>query len=129
MYFNHACSLRFSQFLRGHMWLISYIVLLIQFFFSELCPFWTLAKMKYYSKQFVSATPLKPLNRISCNFLVMKDLMCRCTYPQKILIQFFFLGVMPLLKLRKLTKIKDTTQNSSSAQLHWNRSTEFLETL
>ena len=37
----------------------------------------------------------------------------------------FFLGVMPLFELRKLTKIKDTTQNSLSAQLHWNRSTEF----
>ena len=34
--------------------------------------------------------------------------MCRCAYPQENLIQFFFLGVMPLFKLRNLTKIKDT---------------------
>ena len=37
-----------------------------------------------------SATPLKPLNRISWNFVVMKDIMCRCAYPQEILIQYFF---------------------------------------
>ena len=37
----------------------------------------------------VSATPLKPLNRISWNFVVMKDIMCRCAYPQEILIPFF----------------------------------------
>ena len=28
----------------------------------------------------VSTTPLKPLNRISWNFVVMKDIMCRCAY-------------------------------------------------
>ena len=38
----------------------------------------------------VSATPLKPLNRISWNFVVMKDIMCRCAYPQEILIPLFF---------------------------------------
>ena len=32
------------------------------------------------------ATPLKPLNRISWNFVVMMDLMCRCAYPKEILI-------------------------------------------
>ena len=37
-----------------------------------------------------SATPLKPLNRISWNFVDMKDIMCRCAYPQEILIPFFF---------------------------------------
>ena len=41
----------------------------------------------------------------------------------------FFLGVMPLFELRKMTKIKDTTQNRWSAQRHQNRSTEFHETL
>ena len=37
----------------------------------------------------VSGTPLKPLNRVSRNFVVMKDIMCRCAYLQEILIQFF----------------------------------------
>ena len=37
----------------------------------------------------VSTTPLKPLNRISWTFVVMKDIMCRCAYPQEILIQLF----------------------------------------
>ena len=43
----------------------------------------------------VSATPLKPLNRISWNFVVMKDIMCRCAYPQEILIQLFFSDLRP----------------------------------
>ena len=30
----------------------------------------------------VNATPLKPPNRISWNFVVMKDIMRRCAYPQ-----------------------------------------------
>ena len=46
---------------------------------------------QYVSPVFrVSATPLKPLNRISWNFVVMKDIMCRWAYLQEILIQFFF---------------------------------------
>ena len=53
--------------------------------------------------------------------------MCGCAYPQEILIQFFFQGVMPLFELKNLTKIKDTTQNNLSAQLYWNCSTEFPE--
>ena len=36
---------------------------------------------------------------------------------------------MPLFELKNLTKMKDTTQNSSSVQLHWNRLAEFRETL
>ena len=36
--------------------------------------------------------------------------MCRCAYPQNILIQFFFLGAMSLFELRNLTKMKDTTE-------------------
>ena len=62
-------------------------------FFSELRPFWTYKlgqNERHYSTQFVSATPLKPHNRISWNFVVMKDIMCRCAYPLEILIQFFF---------------------------------------
>ena len=76
----------------------------------------------------VSATPLKPLNRISWNFVVMKDIMCRCAYPQEILIPFFFRSYA-LFELRNLAKMKDTTQHSLLAQLLWNCSTEFPETL
>ena len=36
-----------------------------------------------------------------------------------------FLGGMPLFELKNLTKIKKNTQNSFSAHLLWNRSTEF----
>ena len=45
-----------------------------------------------------SATPLKPLNRISINFVVMKDIMCRYANPQDILVQFFF-RIIPFLNL------------------------------
>ena len=40
-----------------------------------------------------SATPLKPLNRNLWNFVVTKDILCRCAYSQEILNQFFFLGI------------------------------------
>ena len=66
----------------------------------EIWPKW------YYSTQFVSATPLKSLNRITWNFVVMKDIMCTCAYPQEILIQFFFLGVTPFLNLEIWRKLK-----------------------
>ena len=59
----------------------------IQFFLSELSPF---LNLEIRPKQFVSATPLKLLSRISWNSVVIKDLMCRCAYPQEILIQLFF---------------------------------------
>ena len=38
----------------------------------------------------VSATPLKPLNRISWNFVVMKDIMCRYTFLREMLIWSFW---------------------------------------
>ena len=56
--------------------------------------------------------PLKALDWISWNFVVMKDIMFRCGYPQDILIHFFFWErAMPffIFKLRNLTKMKDTT--------------------
>ena len=34
---------------------------------------------------FVSATPLKPFNRVSWNFVINKDILCRCAYVQEIL--------------------------------------------
>ena len=76
----------------------------------------------------VSATPLKPLNRISWNVVDIKDIMCRYAYPQEILIPFFSRSYA-LFELRNLAKMKDTTQHSLLAQLLWNRSTEFPETL
>ena len=57
----------------------------------------------------VSATPLKPLNRISGNFVVVKDMPCRCAYPQGILINFFT-RIYALFELRNLAKMKDTTE-------------------
>ena len=81
----------------------------------------------YYSKVFVSTTPLKPLNRISWNFVVMKDLQCRCAYIQEIWLNFFSRSYA-LFELRTLAKMKYTTQKNLSAQLLWNRSTEFRET-
>ena len=65
-----------------------------------------LAKMKDTTVFFVSATPLKPLNRIAWNFLVMKDIMCRYAFWQEMLIWSFsgaiyipFLSDCPLLML------------------------------
>ena len=54
-------------------------------------------KWKILLKQFVSAIlrPLKTLNRISWTFVVVKDIPCRCAYPQEILIQFFFSELLP----------------------------------
>ena len=98
--------------------------ILFNFFFSELRPFFELRKFDQNERYYWNSS----LNRISWNFVVKKDLMCRCAYLQEILIQFFW-AVVPLFELRNLTKIKDTTQNSSSAQLHRNRSTKFPETL
>ena len=73
-------------------------------------------------------TPLKPLNRIWWNFVVMKDIICRYAYPQEILNQFFSRS-NACFELINLAKLKDTTQNSLSAQLLWNGSTVFRETL
>ena len=64
----------------------------------------------------VSATPLKLLDRISLNFVVIKDMMCRCAYPQEILIPFFS-RIYALFELRNLAKMKDTTQHNLLAQL------------
>ena len=49
-----------------------------------------LAKMKDTPVFLVSATPLKPLNRISWNFVVMKDIMCRYAFLQEMLIWSFW---------------------------------------
>ena len=51
-------------------------------------PLWTYLP-KYTTEQFVIATPLKPHNRISWNFVDNKDILCRCAYWQEIMIQVF----------------------------------------
>ena len=106
--------------------------ILISFFLSELRFFFNFEiwwKWKILLKQLVSATPLKPLNRISWNFVVMKDIMCtgRCAYPKDILIQFFFLGAMPLFNFeiwRKwkilLKQLDSTTPLKPLNRIEWN---------
>ena len=72
--------------------------IMIQLFFLRITPFLNLKIWTYWKillKQFVSATPLKQLNRISWNFVVMKDIPRRCAYPQEIMIQFFFSELHP----------------------------------
>ena len=76
----------------------------------------------------VSATPLKPLDRISWNFVVIKDIIRRSAYPQKILIPFFFSDLRPFLT-SKFDENERYNWYSWSAQLYWNRSTELRETL
>ena len=87
-------------------------------------------KLNILLKQFVSAIPLKPLNRILWNFVVMKDKLCKCAYLQEIFIYMvFFPGAtcMPLLNLEIWPKLKYTTKsvcnrNSSklSHKISWN---------
>ena len=85
-------------------------------FFSPLLNFGQ--NERYYSKLFVSATPLKPFKRLSWNFVVMKDLMCRCAYPRKFLIQFF-LELCPFFNLEIWPKFKILLKT-----VHQNNSTE-----
>ena len=47
-------------------------------------------KWKILLKQLVSTTPLKPLNRIAWNFVVMKDIICRYAFLQEMLIWSFW---------------------------------------
>ena len=63
------------------------------FFFWEQCPFLNFEiwrKWKILLKQLVGTTPLKPLNRIVWNFVVMKDIMCKYAYLQEMLIWYFW---------------------------------------
>ena len=77
----------------------------------------------------VSLTPLKPLDRISWNFVFMKDIMCRRAYPQEILIQFFSWSYA-LFELRNFAKLIERYYwNSLSVQLLWKHLTEFPENL
>ena len=70
-------------------------------FFLGVLPLLTLEiwrKLNLFLKQFVSATPLNPLNWISWKFVVIQNILCTCAYmySPKFLIQYFFLGVTPL---------------------------------
>ena len=62
------------------------------FFSRSYAPFElrNLAKMKDTTVFLVSATPLKPLNRIAWNFVVMKDIMWRYAFLQEMLIWSFW---------------------------------------
>ena len=85
-------------------------------FFLGVTPFLNLEiwpNERYYSTQFVSATPLKPINRISSDFVVMKDVMCRCTYTQEILIQLFDLFTEQFISLLNFAQ-------NYFVQLRWN---------
>ena len=62
-------------------------------FFLGFTPFLNLEiwpKWKILLKQLVSTTPLKLLNRIAWNFVVMKDIMCRYAFIQEMLIWSFW---------------------------------------
>ena len=58
-------------------------------FYLGVTPFFNLEIWPKEKIQFVSANPLKPLNRILWNFVVIKDIPCICAYSQEILIHFF----------------------------------------
>ena len=74
---------------------------------------------------FVSAIPLKPLNKFCKKFLVMKDILYRCAYLHGIFIWFFLEGgVCPLFDHNYIYY-----WNCFLAQLLWNRSTKSRETL
>ena len=89
--------------------------ILNQFFFLGITlKFWP--KLNILPKQLVSATPLKPLYRISWNYVVMKDLLCRCAYLHK-----FFLGIMPLLNLEIYTGTTETVCQGNSSDTALNR--------
>ena len=67
----------------------------IQFFFQELRPF-ELIYFNVLLQQFVIATPLKPHNRISRNFVDNKDILCSCAYRREITVEFFSRSNAPL---------------------------------
>ena len=86
-----------------------------------------LAKMKDTTVFLVSANPLKSLNRISWNFVVMRNIMCTCAYPQNILIQFFFWEQCPFLNFKiwrkwkiLLKQLLSTTPLKPLNRIGWN---------
>ena len=63
---------------------------------------------------FVSATPLKLLNRILWNFVVMNDKLYKCAYLLKSLIHFFSSGNYALLNLKIRPKLIILLENWNS---------------
>ena len=65
--------------------------------------------------QFVSATPLKLLNRISWNLVGSKDTICSCAYYQEILISWILWELCPfeLRNFPKFTTEAACQRNSS----------------
>ena len=86
--------------------------------------FKNLTKMKDITETVCKHNSLKPLNRISWNFVVMK----LDAHIHRKFRFHFFLRVTPFFNLEIWSTWK-ILLNSLSPQLLWNRSTEFCETL
>ena len=77
-------------------------------------------------KKSVSATPITLLNRIWWNFVVMKNMMCKCAYMQTILVQFFSCEIFPFwtYKFREnkilLKKFVNATPLKPLNRIWWN---------
>ena len=87
------------------MWRCAYLKEILIPFFSRsyaLFELRNLAKMKDTTVCLVSATPLKPLNRILWNFVVMKDIKCRYAFLQEMLIWSFWGAIYIPLFVRLL---------------------------
>jgi hypothetical protein len=74
--------------------------------------------------QFVSATPLKLLNRISWNLVGSKDTICSCAYYQEILISWNLWELCPFeLKISRnilLKQLVSTTPLKLRNRISWN---------
>ena len=85
------------------------------FLTQQLC-FWvvrqsvSLSISQSVSPIFCQRNSSEPPNKISWSFVVIKYVMCRSSYWQESLIQFFSLGVMPLMNLEFWPKLKCTTE-------------------
>ena len=89
-------------------WFIFFSLRITPFFNIEILPKW---QIHVLLEQMSSTTSLKRSTEFPdlWNFVVMKDIPCRCAYPQEILIQFFFSPSYALFELRNLAKMKVTT--------------------
>ena len=83
MFIDLNCFLRWAMWPMGLLFSWSYALFELR----------NLAKMKDTTDFLVSATPLKSLNRIGWNFVVMKDIMCTYAFLREMLI-WYFLGAI-----------------------------------